>query len=193
MIRAFVLASPFIIGLIWSALSPLLVGYIGRRFTDTLYGQLKEAGFQKTSSGESWRAPVCAHPREPATQASTGTGSGAVVGTAELGCPLPLPLEPENLNSYVEWLIDAPQLLPTILLAVVSVFVAVADGRDVGLMYVICPVAVAIGIIATIVIIRKDPQTYSAVDRLWVYTPGPLVAIILNLVAALIVIIPALV
>jgi hypothetical protein len=187
MARAFVLASPFIIGLIWSALSPLLVGYIGDRFKKKLYGQVEEAGYQKTSSG-SWRAPACAQTLERAAGTPAATG----LKTAELGCPLPLPLEPANLNNYVEWLVDAPQLLPTILLAVVSVFVAVADGRDVGLMYVICPVAAVIGIIATIVIIKQDPPSYSGVYRVWVYTVGPLVGIILNLAAALIIIIPAL-
>jgi hypothetical protein len=102
---------------------------------------------------------------------------------------LPLAVEPGNLRTYVDWIVDVPQLVPTILLAVVGVFVALAEGRYLVLTIITCVAAAVIGAIATIVIMRKDPQHYSAVDGIWIFTRGSQIAFIVNLIAAAVIIV----
>src|SRR5487761_1175775 len=63
----------------------------------------------------------------------------------DCGRAIPLPNRPENLRTYVEWLVDAPQLLPTILLGAAAVIVAIAEARHVILTYIVCAVAALIG------------------------------------------------
>jgi hypothetical protein len=218
MSRALVLASPFLIGLIWSLFSPLLVRHLGGRFQERLDQILQEAGFQESPQGAPRRATACARPRTPEAgtpRSSPATASepvGAVIEadgistptergssadekiapaaptTSDSGCAIPLPLRSANLRTYVEWLVDVPQLLPTILLAAVGVFITVAEGGHLLFMYVICAVAALVGVIATVLIMKMKPQSYTGVSRFWIYTLGPLIGIIVNFVAAVIIV-----
>lgn len=166
MVRAFVLASPFLIGVIWSFISPFLVRRLAKSFERKLNEELADVGYAASRPQESTDA-------------------------AEDAClpAVPPPLRPADLRTYVDWLVDVPQLLPTILLGAVGVSVAIAEARHLLLTYVICAVAVLAGIFATAWIMRKNPQEYSATFRIKIFTTGALIGFAINSVAAVIIVV----
>lgn len=165
--RAFILASPFLIGVIWSFISPFLVRGLAKTFEGKLNKELADAGYVEASQAQE-SADAAKDVCRPA---------------------IPLPIRPANLRTYVDWLIDAPQLLPTILLGAVGVIVTIAEARHLLLTYVICAVATLAGIFATAWIMKKNPQEYSAAFRIKIFTTGAFIGFVINFVAAVIIVV----
>jgi len=193
--RAVILASPFLIGLVWGFISPFLVRRLANRFEDKLNQELADAGYQEAAQP----GPDQAASGVPARETKRGLAAAdagarpvqapATVQEGDCSRAVPLPTRPANLRTYVEWLVDTPQLLPTILLSVAGVVVAIAEARHVRLTLIVCAVAAVIGIIATRWIMRMDAQRYSGVFRLGIFTIGTLIAIVINFAAAVVIII----
>jgi hypothetical protein len=162
--RAIILASPFIIGFVWSFISSVLVERLAGKFEARIKKELQDTGYGEGASDPD----------------AVGAGLSVVV---------PLVTSPRNLRTYVDWLVDAPQLLPTILLSAVGVVVAIAEDRDLILTYIVCGVAAVIGAITTYVIMRMHPQEYSGGRRIWIFTIGTFIAAATNFAAAVIVIV----
>jgi hypothetical protein len=204
--HAFFLASPFLIGLVWSVVSPFLVFQIGKRFLRIITRDLQTAGFTDTSghwqSEKSTAITVAAaspdtHGLSAAAQPASvggergagGENSTATASACDHYCPVPYPLEPKNICSYLVWLVDLPQLVPTILLACVGVVVSLNEGGHLLLTLITCGIAAAVGIIVTIVIITRDPQHYGAVGGFSYLSFGGIFAFAVNLIAAAFIII----
>ena len=185
--RAVVIASPFLIGLVWSCISPFLVRRLAGRFVTELTGELAAAGYQETSPLATSQGTTADARSAPGNDGQPVQAPAAV---REAGCgrAIPLPTRPENLRTYVEWLVDVPQLLPTILLGAAALIVAIAEARHVVLTYIVCVVAALLGFIATRWIMKMNPQKYSGVFRFRMFTIGALIAIAINLIAAVIII-----
>jgi hypothetical protein len=192
---AIILASPFLIGLIWSFISPFLVRQLANLFENQLDQELVVAGYERTpQSGLRQAAPR--RPARKTKDSPTGANAGAqsdqalaATVEADYSPAIPLPVRPANLRKYVDWLVDVPQLLPTILLSAAGVIVAVAADRHVLLTSVVCAVAAVMGIIATFLIMKMSPQEYSAVFRYGIFTIGSLIATAINVASAVIIIV----
>jgi hypothetical protein len=185
--RAVVIASPFLIGLVWSCISPFLVRRLANRFVTELTRELAAAGYQETSP-PALSQGAAADARPAPGNHGQPAQAPAVGREGDCGRAIPLPTRPENLRTYVEWLVDVPQLLPTILLGAAALIVAIAEARHVILIYIVCAVAALLGFIATCWIMKMNPQKYSGMFRFKMFTIGALIAIAINLVAAIIIV-----
>ena len=174
MTSAWIASSPFIVGLVWACLSPLLSKQLGARFERLLEARVTEAvGKAKSES------PV-----------------KTVHAKGEVEVVVPTPLEPPNLRiQYVEWLIDVPQLFPTVLLVANGAVIAVVAGKYVALVVTVCVIAAVIGLAATRIVFEAAPERYSDRRLPWPplcwYTPAAAVAIIINVVGGIIVFVGA--
>jgi hypothetical protein len=204
--HAFFLASPFLIGLGWSVVSPFLVFWIGKRFLCIITRELNTAGFTDTSGDWQSKKPTASTaaapipdthaltaPAQPASaggkRGAGGENSAVAASASDHYCPVPLPVQPGNICSYLVWLVDLPQVVPTILLAGVGVVVSLNEGGHLLLTLIICGTAAAAGIIVTIVIMTRDPQHYGAVGGFSFLSFGGIFAFAVNLIAAALIII----
>jgi hypothetical protein len=190
--HAIILASPFLIGLIWGFISPFIVRKLADRFETKLRQELADAGYPEPPQPELAQAALGVAAPETEDDPAEARVEVAAAAVEADRCPVtPLPTRPANLRTYVDWLVDTPQFLPTILLGAIGVVVAIAEARHVLLTGIVCGVAALLGILATVRIMTINPQKYSGVRRLGIFTIGALVTILINAVSAAIIIFAA--
>jgi len=95
---------------------------------------------------------------------------------------LPPHLEPQAIGANVDWIIDAPQMVPTLLLPLAG---AVFAFNDNGISGVILAFATVIICAATLWIYTRSPVEYRARRVIWhKYTVVSALGIVLNLLVA---------
>jgi hypothetical protein len=95
---------------------------------------------------------------------------------------LPPHLEPQAIGANTDWIIDAPQMVPTLLLPLAG---AVFAFNDNGVSGIILAFATVIICAATLWIYTRSPVEYRAVRMIWhKYTVVSTLGIVLNLLVA---------